>query len=86
MVWEALLNVLKSVSSYFQHTLKLVNKKKKKKSAVPHFSNLLLSVWKSDKTLFLVFDIIHEILSKTFSWIYTVQDLVADLVIKRQIT
>ena len=38
----------------FPNTSKLV----KKNSAVPRFSNLLLGVWKSEKTLFLVFDLL----------------------------
>ena len=40
----------------FPNTSKLV----KKFLAAPCFSNLLLSVWKSEETLFLVFDILLE--------------------------
>ena len=40
----------------FLNTSKLV----KKNSAAPHFPNLLLGVWKSEETLFLVFDILHQ--------------------------
>ena len=40
----------------FQNTSKLV----KKNSAALRFSNLLLGVWKSEETLFLVFDILHK--------------------------
>ena len=38
----------------FPNTSKLV----KKNSAAPRFSNLLLGVWKSEETLFLVFDLL----------------------------
>ena len=41
----------------FPNTSKLV---KKKNSAAPRFSNLVLGVWKSEETLFLVFDILQE--------------------------
>ena len=40
----------------FRNTSKLV----KKNAAVPRFSNLLLGVWKSEETLFLVFDLLHH--------------------------
>ena len=40
----------------FPNTSKLV----KKNSAAPRFSNLLLGVWKSEKTLFLVFDLLLQ--------------------------
>ena len=40
----------------FPNTSKLV----KKNSAAPRFSNLLLGVWKSEETLFLVFDLLLE--------------------------
>ena len=39
----------------FANTSKLV----KKNLAAPRFSNLLLSIWKSEETLSLVFDILH---------------------------
>ena len=58
------LRIINSLRSYIKHskegfllfpnTSKLV----KKNSAVPHFSNLLLGVWKSEETLFLVFDML----------------------------
>ena len=41
----------------FPNTSKLV----KKNLAAPRFSNLLLGVWKSEETLFLVFDILLEL-------------------------
>ena len=44
----------------FSNTSKLV----KKNSAAPRFSNLLLGVWKSEETLFLVFDLLIETLLK----------------------
>ena len=46
----------KSVSSYFQTPRSWL----KKNLAVPHFSNLLLGVWESEETLFLVFDILRH--------------------------
>ena len=49
---------LKECFLLFPNTSKLV----KKILATPHFSYLLLGVWKSDKTLFLKFDILHRIL------------------------
>ena len=39
------------------------SKSLKKNSAAPRFFNLLLSVWISDETRFLVFDILHSALS-----------------------
>ena len=47
---------LKECFLLFPNTSKLV----KKNSAAPRFSNLLLGVWKSEETLFLVFDILLE--------------------------
>ena len=55
MLWEAISNTRKSVSSDFE-TLWSWLKKKTQMHLV--FFNLLLSVWKSDETLFLVFDIL----------------------------
>ena len=56
--------IINSLRSYIKHskdcfllfpnTSKLV----KKNSAAPRFSNLLLGVWKSEETLFLVFDLL----------------------------
>ena len=40
----------------FPNTSKLV----KKNSPAPRFSNLLLGVWKSEETLFLVFDLLLQ--------------------------
>ena len=58
--------IINSLRSYIKHwkecfllfpnTSKLV----KKTSAVPCFSNLLLSVWKLEETLFLVFDLLRK--------------------------
>ena len=60
--------IINSLRSYIKHskegfllfpnTSKLV----KKNSAALRFSNLLLGVWKSEETLFLVFDILLEVL------------------------
>ena len=60
--------IINSLRSYIKHskecfllflnTSKLV---KTKNSAAPIFSNLLLGVWKSEETLFLVFDLLLEI-------------------------
>ena len=47
---------LKECFLLFPNTSKLV----KKNSAVPRFSNLLLGVWKSEETLFLMFDLLHH--------------------------
>ena len=44
----------------FPNTSKLV----KKNLAAPRFSNLLLGVWKSEETLFLVFNILPERLNR----------------------
>ena len=59
--------IINSLRSYIKHskecfllfpnTSKLV---KKKNSAAPRFSNLLLGVWKSEETVFLVCDILHK--------------------------
>ena len=56
IVWEAISNTRKSVSSYFQ-----TPRSWSRNSAAPRFSNLLLGVWKSEETLFLVFDILRQI-------------------------
>ena len=53
---------LKECFLLFPNTSKLV----KKNSAAPRFSNLLLGVWKSEETLFLVFDILLEWPKNTF--------------------
>ena len=37
-----------------------ISKLVKKNSAAPRFSNLLLGVWKSEETLFFVFDLLHQ--------------------------
>ena len=49
----------------FPNTSKLI----KKNSAVPCFSNLLLGVWKSEETLFLVFNILPQKVLEML-WIY----------------
>ena len=46
-----------SVSSYFQTPRSWL----KKNSAAPRFSNLLLGVWKSEETLFVVFDLLLQL-------------------------
>ena len=53
MLWEAISNTWKSVSSDIQTLRSWL-----KNSAAPRFSNPLLSVWISDETFFLVFDIL----------------------------
>ena len=77
--WELLLRIspriINSLRSYIKHwkecfllfpnTLKLI----KKNSAVPCFSNLLLGVWKSEETLFLVFNILPQKVLEML-WIY----------------
>ena len=67
--WELLLRIspriINSLRSYIKHSKECVRlfpntwKLVKKNSAAPRFSNLLLGVWKSEETLFLVFDILH---------------------------
>ena len=61
-IFPRIINSLRSYIKYskecfllFPNTPKLV----KKTSAAPRFSNLLFGVWKSDETLFLVFDLLH---------------------------
>ena len=57
--------IINSLRSYIKHSkecfLPFPNTSKlvKKNSASPRFSDLLLGVWKSEETLFLVFDILH---------------------------
>ena len=59
--------IINSLRSYIKHSKECfplfpnMSKLVKKNSAAPRFSNLLLGVWKSEETLFLVFDILHEI-------------------------
>ena len=56
--------IINGLRSYIKHSkecfLRFPNSSKlvKKTSAAPRFSNLLLGVWKSKETLFLVFDIL----------------------------
>ena len=56
LLWEAISNTQKSVSLDMQ----LLWSWFKKNSTAPRFFNPLFSVWISDETLFLVFDILHE--------------------------
>ena len=51
---------LKECCLLFLNTSKLV----KKNSAAPRFCNLLFGVWKSEETLFLVFDMLHPSVNK----------------------
>ena len=57
--------IINSLRSYIKHSKECfllfpnTSKLVKKKSAAPRFSNLLLGVWKSEETLFLVFDLLH---------------------------
>ena len=61
------LRIFNVLRSYIKHSkecfIRYPNTSKfvKKNSAVPRFLNPLLSVWITDKTLFLVFDILLEI-------------------------
>ena len=56
--------IINSLRSYIKHSKECfllfpnTSKLVKKNSAVPLFSNLLLGVWKSEETLFLVFDLL----------------------------
>ena len=58
--------IINSLRSYIKHSkecfLRFPNTSKlvKKNSAAPRFSDLLLDVWKSEETLFLVFDLLLE--------------------------
>ena len=59
--------IINSLRSYIKHSKECfllfpnTSKLVKKHSAAPRFSNLLLGVWKSEETLFLVFDLLHEV-------------------------
>ena len=56
--------IINSLRSYIKHSKECfllfpnTSKLVKKNSAAPLFSNLLLGVWKSEETLFLVFDLL----------------------------
>ena len=58
--------IINSLRSYIRHSKECfllfpnTSKLVKKNSAAPRFSNLLLGVWKSEETLFLVFDLLHR--------------------------
>ena len=58
--------IINSLRSYIKHSKECflispnTSKSVKKLSAAPNFSNLLLGVWKSEETLFLVFDILLQ--------------------------
>ena len=58
--------IINSLKSYIKHSKECfllfpnISKLVKTNSAAPHSSNLPLGVWKSEETLFLVFDILHE--------------------------
>ena len=60
------LRIINSLRSYIKHSRECfllfpnTSKLVKKNSASPRFSNPLLGVWKSEETLFLVFDILLE--------------------------
>ena len=57
--------IINSLRSYIKHSKECfvlfpnTSKLVKKNWAAPRFSNLLLGVWKSEETLFLVFDLLH---------------------------
>ena len=60
---NSLRNYIKHSKEYFllfPNTSKLV----KKNLAAPRFSNLFLGVWKSEETLFFVFDLLLQIIAK----------------------
>ena len=56
--------IINSLRSYIKHSKECfllfpnTSRLVKKNSAAPRFSNLLLGVWKSEETLFLVFDLL----------------------------
>ena len=58
--------IINSLRSYIKHSKECfllfpnTSKLVKKNLATPRFSNLLLGIWKSEETLFLVFDILHD--------------------------
>ena len=58
--------IIDSLRSYIKHSKECfllfpnTSKLVKKNSAAPRFSNLHLSVWKSEETLFLVFDLLLQ--------------------------
>ena len=60
--------IINSLRSYIKHSKECVllfpntPKLVKKNAASPRFSNLLLGVWKSEETLFLVFDPLFHLL------------------------
>ena len=59
-------SIINSLRSYIKHSKECfllfpnTSKLVKKNSAAPRFSNLLLGVWKSEETLFLVFDLLLQ--------------------------
>ena len=58
--------IINSLRSYIKHSKECfllfpnTSKLVKINSTAPRFSNLLLGVWKSEETLFLVFDLLHQ--------------------------
>ena len=70
--WELLLRIspriISSLRSYIKHSKECfllfpnTSKLVKKNSAAPRFHNLLLGVWKTEETLFLVFDLLLLVL------------------------
>ena len=61
--------IINSLRSYIKHSKECfllfpnTSKLAKRNSAAPRFSNLLLGVWKSEETLFLVFDLLLILLT-----------------------
>ena len=64
--------IFNSLKSYIKHSKECfllfpnTSKLVKKNSAAPLFSNLLLGVWKSEETIFLVFDLLRPKLTCKF--------------------
>ena len=71
--------IINSLRSYVKHSKECfllfpnTSKLVKKKSAAPRFSNLLLGVWKSEETLFLVFDLLLNVFWHGVSFKITVR-------------
>ena len=59
LLFRISLTILNSLISYIKH-LKEFTKLWLKKARLSRFFNPLVSVWISDETLFLVFDILHQ--------------------------
>ena len=69
MVWEAISNTWKSVSSDFQTPVGL-----KKLGCTSFFFQTTSHVWKLGETLFLMFDILHLLYIYCSHWIDSLKD------------